>query len=459
MYSRTLLFKHMVSLQASGVVSPGFIQPLQSSIPMATPVHPSTPPPSSSVFVGEATPTVMPVQNVETESIVDDLLASSKRTDGRRQVELSNTPSLATTSRLYGQPAWWGEEARTYPPADSAYQYVSPKGQILRDLESDSWEETSSVSSRSSKLSMKDELRLKAISNSQEQSSSTSSWVVDFGSSSKPHRNKPRPRSAEISPVRARPTESGRASSVTPGPALSRKTQSTFIKHRSSVGSNEGGSKTVTKRPYNSSSLTRSATTRKTTLGSPKLVRKTSLDSKTRRKSGSLSDLNTKTGGEAENIHTKKNDKHSTRDSKSRKKSGSTSGKTDKIQTHSVVDKNQDSKPHRKSGSTTGYKSSVTSDDVSEKAESHTMVDKTYTKIGGQGSSDDLQTSLSDLSLTSYTEPVVVKDKFGLKSTSDSCVGSEGVEQSIEGVGGSARKKWTKEQQQVRFKNVLIMYG
>ncbi len=67
------------------------------------------------------------------------------------------------------------------------------------------------------------------------------------------------------------------------------------------------------------------------------------------------------------------------------------------------------------------------------------MVDKTYTKIGGQGSSDELQTSMSDLSLASSAEPVIVGE--GLKSAS-----SEGCEAC--GEGGSARKKWSKEQEQ-----------
>ncbi len=377
----------------------------------------SRPPPSSSAQSHETNH--LSVQDIEIESPLDDMPTSPKRTDGRRQTELSNTPSLSTTSRLYGQPAWWGEDGRPHPPADNEYRHAQHGSQILRDFDSD---DASSVSSgRSAKLSVKDELRLKAISKSHEQQSPNSAWVVDFTPSSKPHpHSKPRPRSADHSPVRAPPVVNNSASAT----SLSRKKQSTFVKHRSPVSTKEVANKEVTKKPRSTSSLTRSATTKRS---NPQTVRTSALDAKSRRKSGSLSDITSKTAESKSDV------KQSTLDSKTRKKSGSLSNITARKATdkpsgtknggHGSSSKGIDSKARKKSGSTS---------DITGK---HSMVDKTYTKIGGQGSSDELQTSISDLSLASSAEPVIVGE--GLKSASS------------EGCGeGSARKKWTKEQQE-----------
>ena len=400
------LFQAQGLLTSSAPSLPVTPQPL-----LLTTSQSATPPPPP-----ETTPTTIQVQDIETESLIDDFPVSPVRTDGRRQVDLSTTPGLAITSRLYGQPSWWGEEPeRPHPHSDPEFKHGTPRGQVLRDLDSDETSSVSSTPSRSSKLSVKDELRLKAITNSasSELSSSNTSWVVDFGTTPKPRHSKPRPRSADPSPVRAPPVEKRQVSSATPS-----RPRSTVVTQSESA-SRHARSKTVTKRPTGSSSLTRSASARRTTPGSPQRASRSSLDSTTRKKSGSASDITKTTSSTAD---------------KARTKSG-TKGSAD------VKRSGLDSKTRRRSGSTPA---------VSVKSPSHSIVEKTYTKIGGQGSSDELQTSLSDLSLTSLAEPVVVKGG-GLTSASESCVGGEDVRVCTgeEGKGGSARKKWMKEQSQV----------
>ncbi len=379
----------------------------------------STPPPSSPVHL-PAAPT-LPVQDIEAESVFDEAPLSPKRTDGRRQVGLSNTPSMATNSRLYGQPAWWGEVEGPHIPIHNEFRHTPPGSQLLRDFDSD---DASSVSSRTSKLSAKDGLRLKAISNSQEQSS-TSSWVVDFNSSTKPRSlSKSRPRSADTSPIRTSTTNSISSASTTS--SLSRKTQSTFVKHRSPVSTKESSGKVIATRPH-SFSLTRSATTRKTTPSSPLGTRKSTMSATTRKKSGSLSDISSKTSESKDDS----DPKQSSIDSKTRKKSGSLSNiaskpadstRTKKLPKTSPTGAKLDSKTRKKSGSTS---------DISGKNH-RSIVEKTYTKIGGQGSSDELQTSMSDLSLTADAGPVVVGEGVICPQEDDT-------------TEGSGRKQWSKE--------------
>lgn len=337
---------------------------------------------------------------------------------------LANTPSMSATSRLYGQPAWWGEVEGPHTPSHAEFKHTPPGSQLLRDFDSDD-AASSMSSSRSSKLSTKDGLRLKAISNSHEQSSSNSSWVVDFNPSSKSRPiSKQRPRSADPSPVRTSPTNITTSSTAS---SLSRKSQSTFVKRQSPVSTREVSGKVIATRPH-SSSLTRSATTRKTTPNSPQRTRKSSLNATTRRKSGSLSDI---TSSKTPDGKEHPNAKQPVIDSKTRRKSGSLSNISSK------PSDNVHAKSAAKTGSTGGKidsktrKKSGSMYDIAGKSQ-RVAVEKTYTKIGGQGSTDELQTSISDVSLTSDVEPVVVGEGPG-------CVGED------RGTEGTARKQWNKE--------------
>ena len=415
-------------------------------VPIGRATLPATPPPnvvfhppnhsSASLQQQAATPTLLShtptpqspsgaltVTDIESESLIGEepLSPNTTRSDGRRQIELSNSPNLATCSTLYGQPTWWGEEhGKDATPSSnsSEFKHIRPGSQILRDLDYDpkpfqhDQDDVSSVVSSttrsSSRLSVKDELRLKAISNSlaQEQIDPSSSWVVDFGSGpdgmpgakarAPRFSSKQRPRSADHSPIRVshrRDTSPStvdirRISSASTRRGMSdsvpskRNLQATFVK-RNEVEPQvvrRTTNKSTTARRSPSSSVTRSATTRKTAPGSPRpsRVRRSSLDSKPPPKSGSNSNAATETRSKT------------------------------------------------------------------------VASDKTYTKFA-QGSSDELQSSLSDLSLTSLADPVVVKENVGLKSASETCVGGDSgnVCGDEDGKPGSVRKQWTNEKPQV----------
>ena len=405
--------------------------------PMGHATVPSTPPPNVICH---------PPSHIDIESDrvtgEEPLSPKTNRSDGRRQIELGNSPKLATCSTLYGQPTWWGEEngKDTNPSNSTEFKHIRPGSQILRDLDYDPkpfQDDVSSIVSSttrsSSRLSVKDELRLKAISNSlaQDQIDPSSSWVVDFGSGpggtpgaktrTPRFSSKQRPRSADHSPIRVsrrRDTSPStadirRVSSATTSRGLSdsdsskRNLQaSTLVKqkevdppvvrrtpHKSTVRRSPSPSvnrsatvrrspspsvtRSATVRRSPSPSVTRSATTRKTVPGSPRpsRVRRLSLDSKL----------------------------------------------------------------------------PPTSSDTATAVQSKTVAsDKTYTKFA-QGSSDELQSSMSDLSLTSLADPVVVKEKLGLKSASESCVGGDSgkVCEGEDGKPGSPRKQWTNEKPQV----------
>lgn len=373
-------------------------------------------------------------------------------------MELDHTPGLASASTLYGQPSWWGEEKEGSKNSltESEFRHVRPGSQILRDFEYDpkpsqqdredaSSEVSSTTASRlSSRLSVKDELRLKAICNSlsQEQNDPPSSWVVDFGSgppSAQTRRpqltSKPRPRSADHSPIRVShsirdmspsPSDRVRSASIRKGVSndhLSKRnvqgstgrprdTESPVVRHTPNRT-------TFRKSPSPSPSVTpiaRSSSMRRTTPSSPRpqRVRRPSLDSKLPANSTSKLDKPTETRSKA-----------------------SVSKKTE-VKTKS----SSTNKPEGKSKAT--IRNKVV--DVPPKA---TVSDKTYTKFD-HVSSDELQSSLSDLSLTSTTDPVVIKKKDEVKSTSDTCVIRDNVQARLEDEGKlDPRKQWTNEKPQV----------
>lgn len=140
---------------------------------------------------------------------VDDLtssLPSPHRSDGRRSVDLENSPALNRASKLYGQPNWWGEVGQegVAEARDREFEFTKPGSQILRQLDPEVRRDYLTP-----KLSTKDELRLQAISNSQPQDFSAA-WVVDLGGGvggtlpkKRRTRNRDsRPRSADPSPNR-----------------------------------------------------------------------------------------------------------------------------------------------------------------------------------------------------------------------------------------------------------------
>ena len=130
----------------------------------------------------------------------------SARSDGRRSVELSNSPHLSSASKLYGKPTWWGEKEGE-EITNTEFEFVKPGTQILRDLEPQTKapEDDGSNSPRGVRLSAKDELRMQAITNSIAQDKDpNSSWVIDFGGGAMTKPKRPhRPRSADPSPNRS----------------------------------------------------------------------------------------------------------------------------------------------------------------------------------------------------------------------------------------------------------------
>ena len=273
--------------------------------------HPISP----AQFLQVSTPPPAPVTSSESPQSVDELESSgssytkSQRSDGRRTVELSNSPNLSKVSKLYGKPSWWGEEKATMKESDQEFEFVKPGSQILRDYDrrgrSPSCEESLSSNSRPHRHSASEDLRVQALSNSRECASPASTWVVDFGSDDsntgavtrrRPSRldrlEQHRPRSADPSPNRSpqikkdllpatvslrRSSSTRRSPSSSPrrSPVMTRRPQSMSIrnKQQGSGGGEESAeqslfrSKTVVKRPpTGGGSLTRTKTVKK---GSP----------------------------------------------------------------------------------------------------------------------------------------------------------------------------------------------
>ena len=291
-------------------------------------LHLSTPPPMSS---SSGSPPI----SVEDLELSLDSTSSTKpqRSDGRRAVELSNSPNLSKVSKLYGKPAWWGEEKATEKDNDQEFEFVKPGSQILRDYDRrvrspSNCEDTSAA--RPQRLSASEDLRVQAMSNSRERecTSPASTWTVDFGDNTlavatkkRPSRFdnvERRPRSADPSPNRSpqikkdllpvtassslkRSSSTHRSPSSSPrrSPVMTRRPQGTIIKKKTdgasttSESSSEQAfsrSKTITKKPptYASASLTRSKTTVKKTnpTGAGGRVRRSSLEKVTQATSG-----------------------------------------------------------------------------------------------------------------------------------------------------------------------------
>lgn len=247
---------------------------------------------------------------------IDDLELSSEsssssskpqRSDGRRAVELTNSPNLSKVSKLYGKPSWWGEEKATEKDNDQEFEFVKPGSQILRDYDrrvrSPSNCEDTSAPPRPQRLSASEDLRVQAMSNSRDKEcpSPAPTWTVDFGDSTpaatkkRPSRfdnMERRPRSADPSPNRSpqikkdllpvttssslkRSSSTRRSPSSSPrrSPVMTRRPQNMTIKKKGGENSTTSAqssseqalsrSKTITKKPltYASASLTRSKTT------------------------------------------------------------------------------------------------------------------------------------------------------------------------------------------------------
>ena len=253
----------------------------------------STPPP-----VGHSDSPPINVEDLESSS---DSITFSKpqRSDGRRSVELSNSPNLSKVSKLYGKPSWWGEEKATEKDNEQEFEFVKPGSQILRDYDRRVRSPSCEDPPRPQRLSVGEDLRYQAMTNSRECASPASTWVVDFGPSdgnTAPTKKRPsrfdslerRPRSADPSPSRSpqikkdllpataslkRSSSTHRSPSSSPrrSPVMTRRPQGMTIKKKTESESTEQAlsrSKTVTKKPPttgSSGSLTRSKTTVKKT--------------------------------------------------------------------------------------------------------------------------------------------------------------------------------------------------
>ena len=295
---------------------------------------------SSTHFLPLSTPPPMSSSSESPPISVEDLESSSdsishpkhQRSDGRRAVEISNSPNLSKVSKLYGKPSWWGEETATEKDNDQEFEFVKPGSQILRDYDRrvrspSNCEDTASL--RPQRLSASEDLRVQAMSNSREKEcvSPASTWVVDFDTNSAATKKRPsrfdnlerRPRSADPSPNRSpqikkdllpvtassslkRSSSTHRSPSSSPrrSPVMTRRPQSMTIKKKpegantSELEQALSRSKTITKKPptYGSGStgsLTRSKTTVKKT--SPMhtasgRVRRSSLEKVTQAASG-----------------------------------------------------------------------------------------------------------------------------------------------------------------------------
>ena len=290
-------------------------------------LHLSTPPPMSSS--SESPPISVEDLELSSESIS---CPKPQRSDGRRAVELSNSPNLSKVSKLYGKPSWWGEEKATEKDNDQEFEFVKPGSQILRDYDRrvrspSNCEDTTPP--RPQRLSASEDLRVQAMSNSREREcpSPAATWTVDFGDNTltatkkRPSRfdnMERRPRSADPSPNRSpqikkdllpvtassslkRSSSTHRSPSSSPrrSPVMTRRPQGMTIKKKpeganASESSSEQAlsrSKTITKKPptYASASLTRSKTTVKKTTPTHTAsgrVRRSSLEKVTQATSG-----------------------------------------------------------------------------------------------------------------------------------------------------------------------------
>ena len=404
------------------------------TIPQASSAfHPISP----AQFLQVSTPPPALVMSSESPQSVDELESSgssytkSQRSDGRRAVELSNSPSLSKVSKLYGKPSWWGEEKPTEKENDQEFEFVKPGSQILRDYDrrgrSPSCEDPLHSSNRPHRHSASEDLRFQALSNSTESASpaSTATWVVDFESGDSNAKKRPsrldrleqhRPRSADPSPNRSpqikkdllpatvnlrRSSSTHRSPSSSPrrSPVMTKRPQSMSIRNKQqSSGSSSGGgggggenaeqslfrSKTVVKRPPSGGgSLTRTKTTVKK--GSPA---------------------------------------HSS--------SGSARGRKSSLET---VSQTADVKASKKQAG--GVKETSRKKDVSS--------NETYITEPLMSSSLEDSQSQSDVSLSASGQVGGgTTDTAGLKSSSASEMQREGA-----GQPNSARKQWTSEQAQV----------
>ncbi len=274
------------------------------------------------------------IEDLEYSSESSSSCSKPQRSDGRRAVELSNSPNLSKVSKLYGKPSWWGEEKATEKDNDQEFEFVKPGSQILRDYDRrvrspSNCEDT--AASRPQRLSASEDLRVQAMSNSRERDcpSPASTWTVDLGDSTpavtkkRPSRfdnTERRPRSADPSPNRSpqikkdllpvttssslkRSSSTRRSPSSSPrrSPVMTRRPQNMTIKKKGGEGQSSSEqalsrSKTITKKPltYASASLTRSKTTVKkstpthhhTAAGTGGRVRRSSLEKVSQATSG-----------------------------------------------------------------------------------------------------------------------------------------------------------------------------
>lgn len=197
-----------------------------------------TTPPSYSGSDGHTPP--LPIRSIlptEREELTGSL-SSPHRSDGRRSVDLDNTPALHKASKLYGKPDWWGEagpegmaEAR-----QREFEFVKPGSQILRQLDPPEAKrgDPPGPGVGGPKLSSKDELRLQSLSTSLLTSDTPTSWTVDFGGGggggggTLPRRRRirehgTRPRSADPSPNRLRDSSPCPKRAATPTSAQTRR--------------------------------------------------------------------------------------------------------------------------------------------------------------------------------------------------------------------------------------------
>ena len=223
MYTSTPPLATVISAVASGHGSSGPIPLYSSPVPPAYHAYSSP----SLHSTGHPHQHLQDTSYYQTAPIISSSLepmelASSPsvhRSDGRRAVNLEQSPALNQASKLYGEPLWWGNEKEggAYTK-DKEYEFSKPGTQILRDIDSERVRKEKDVASL--KLSLRDELRLQTIAGSRSQdndapiSPPSSSWTVDFGSNGgvNTHHTLPRlvrsrervsrPRSADPSPNR-----------------------------------------------------------------------------------------------------------------------------------------------------------------------------------------------------------------------------------------------------------------
>ena len=377
------------------------------------------------------------------EASVDESYLKPQRSDGRRAVELSNSPNLSKVSKLFGKPSWWADDEPTTKETEQEFEFVKPGSQILRDYDrrsrSTSCEDPLAGGSGSSRqqqrLSVNEDLRFQAMSNSRDCPSPASTWVVDFGNGdsntastkkrpSRLDRLEHRPRSADPSPSRSpqikkdllppttvnlKRTSSTRSPSASPkrsAVVTSRPSSATIKKKgtgtdKQATESTITRSRTVVKRPPTYGSLPRTKT----------VVKKTTPTNQTRGRSSSL----------------------------------------DRVRRSSLehVKQASDVKEAKKpaSGGT-------------KKTANKKAVNDTYVTEPLSSSADDSQ-SQSDVSLSSSNLVAAgTPNTAGLKSASAAEMqgerGGEGEGGAVNDRPNSARKQWTNDQSQVAIGGVCV---